>query len=243
MARFDGRAYDELRKIVISRHYIKHAPGSVLVEMGETKVLCTATYDDRPPHHMKGSGKGWISAEYSMLPRSTPERNQRERSKVGGRTQEIQRLIGRSMRSVAELEKLGECTIWLDCDVIQADGGTRTASITGAYVALVDLLNSMPQFEGKFPVSDFLAAVSVGIVDGECVLDLCYAEDFRAQVDMNVVMTASGKIVEVQGTAEGFPFDRAELDMLLDLGTSGVKRICEAQRAALGDVAERIRQL
>ena len=206
MIRFDGRANDEIRKLVINRHYIKHAPGSVLVEMGETKVLCTATYDDRPPHHMKGTGKGWISAEYSMLPRSTPERNQRERSKIGGRTQEIQRLIGRTMRSIVELEKLGECTIWLDCDVIQADGGTRTASITGAYVALIDLLSSMPQFEGKLPVSDFLSAVSVGILNKECILDLCYAEDSKAQVDMNIIMTASGKIVEIQGTAEGFPF-------------------------------------
>jgi len=240
MIRFDGRANDEIRKLVINRHYIKHAPGSVLVEMGETKVLCTATYDDRPPHHMKGTGKGWISAEYSMLPRSTPERNQRERSKIGGRTQEIQRLIGRTMRSIVELEKLGECTIWLDCDVIQADGGTRTASITGAYVALIDLLSSMPQFEGKLPVSDFLSAVSVGILNKECILDLCYAEDSKAQVDMNIIMTASGKIVEIQGTAEGFPFSRTELNKLIDLGEHGVRLICDVQKAALGEIVERI---
>jgi ribonuclease PH len=234
-----------LRPVHITRHYIKHAPGSVLVEMGDTKVLCTATYDDRPPLHVKGTGRGWVTAEYAMLPRSTPERTPRERGagRIAGRTQEIQRLIGRALRSVVSAADLGECTIWIDCDVIQADGGTRTASITGAFVALADLLDSMPDWEGKpLPVTDFLAAVSVGVVNEEMLLDLCYSEDSGAQVDMNIVMTGSGGLVEVQGTAEGRPFSREELDALLDLGRSGIERLCEAQRAALGAVSERIQR-
>ena len=242
--RVDGRKLDQIRDCVITRQYIKHAPGSVLVEMGDTKVLCVATYDEKPPHHLKGSGKGWVTAEYALLPRSTSVRNTRERNngKIGGRTHEIQRLIGRSLRSVVDLESLGECTIWIDCDVIQADGGTRTASTTGAYVALVDLLATLPQYQDKpLPLSDFLAAVSVGIVDDECMLDLCYIEDSSAQVDMNVIMTKGGKIVELQGTAEGEPFSSEQLFELYNLGRKGVLDLCAIQEEALGDISCRIR--
>jgi ribonuclease PH len=192
--RFDGRELDQTRPVSITRHYIKHAPGSVLVEMGDTKVLCAATYEERPPMHTKGTGRGWITAEYAMLPRATIDRTPRERNRgrIAGRSQEIQRLIGRSLRSVVDMESLGECTIWIDCDVIQADGGTRTASITGAYVALIDLLDSMGQWEGKpLPVHDFLSAVSVGLVGGELMLDLCYVEDPRV---VNMEKTNIGDI-------------------------------------------------
>ncbi len=241
--RIDGRAFDELRQVHIERHYIKYAPGSVMVEVGDTRVLCAATHDERPPMHRRGTGQGWVTAEYAMLPRSTHERTIRERNtgRIGGRTHEIQRLIGRSLRSVVRLADLGECTIWIDCDVIQADGGTRTASITGAFVALVDLLASMDKWHGKpLPVSDFLSAVSVGAVDEQLVLDLCYAEDFRASVDMNVVMTSEGRLVEVQGTAEGEPFSRADLARMLDLAEIGIHQLCDAQRKALGPLAQRI---
>ena len=233
--RVDGRAPEELRTVQIARHYIKHAPGSVMVEMGDTRVLCAATYDERPPMHRRGSGQGWVTAEYSMLPCSTHERTPRERNtgRIGGRTQEIQRLIGRSLRSVMRLADLGECTIWVDCDVIQADGGTRTASITGAFLAVVDLLASIDKWQGKpLPVSDFLSAVSVGMVDGRLLLDLCYAEDSRAGVDMNVVMTAGGQFVEVQGTAEAAPFEREDLDRILALAARGVNRIIALERLA-----------
>ncbi|MDD2200933.1 MAG: ribonuclease PH [Firmicutes bacterium] len=241
--RSDGRGLDHTRHVNITRHYIKHAPGSVLVEMGDTKVLCVATYEERPPMHTKGTGLGWITAEYAMLPRATIDRTPRERNRgrIAGRSQEIQRLIGRSLRSVVDMESLGECTIWIDCDVIQADGGTRTASITGAYVALIDLLDSMEQWAGKpLPVHDFLSAISVGIVDGELMLDLCYVEDSRASVDMNVVMTEGGRFVEVQGTAEGEPFSKEDLDSMLKLAEKGIKKLCAHQREALGVVAERI---
>lgn len=241
--RIDGRALYQLRPVTMTRHYIKHAPGSVLVEMGDTKVLCTATLDERPPLHTRGTGKGWVTAEYAMLPRATQERTPRERGsgRISGRTQEIQRLIGRSLRSVVDLHGLGECTIWVDCDVIQADGGTRTASITGAFVALADLLGSMGRYEGKpFPVSDFLSAVSVGMVDGDLMLDLCYAEDSHAGVDMNVVMTSGGRLVEVQGTAEGEPFSREDLSAMLDLAQTGIKELAAAQRCALGELGARI---
>jgi ribonuclease PH len=240
--RIDGRAFDELRPVRITRHYIKHAPGSVLVEMGDTKVLCAASFDERPPMHVKGTGKGWVSAEYSMLPMATLDRTPRERAgRISGRTQEIQRLIGRSLRAVVNQEELGECTVWVDCDVIQADGGTRTASITGAFVAMVDLLASMERYAGKvLPVRDYLAAISVGLVGGQLMLDLCYAEDSQAEVDMNVVMTSLGGLVEVQGTAEGAPFSREDLDGLLDVAAGGIRQLCRAQREALGDVAGRI---
>ncbi len=241
--RVDGRALDELRAVKITRRYIKHVPGSVMVEMGDTRVLCAATHDERPPMHRRGSGQGWITAEYAMLPCSTLERTPRERNtgRIGGRTHEIQRLIGRALRSVVRLGDLGECTIWVDCDVIQADGGTRTASITGAFLAVVDLLASMDKWQGKpLPVSDFLSAVSVGMVDGQLMLDLCYAEDSHARVDMNVVMTSGGQLVEVQGTAEGEPFSRGDLADMLDLAETGICRLCEAQKDALGPLAERI---
>lgn len=230
--RTDGRRVDQLRPVRITRDFNIHAEGSVLVEIGNTKVICTATIEDRVPPFLRGQGEGWISAEYSMIPRATEVRNQREstRGKVGGRTHEIQRLIGRSLRSVVNLKALGERTIWIDCDVIQADGGTRTASITGAFIALADALRKM---EGNVGVQEYLAAISVGIVNGEPMLDLCYSEDFAADVDFNVVMTSSGKIVEVQGTAEEVPFTRAEMDRLMDLAEKGIQELIEMQKQLL----------
>ena len=228
--RVDGRRPDELRPVKITRDYIMHAEGSVLIELGNTKVICTATIEDRVPHWLRGEGTGWITAEYAMLPRATGVRNQRESSKgrIGGRTHEIQRLIGRSLRSIIDLKALGERTIWLDCDVIQADGGTRTAAITGAYIALTDALRKLPQ---PVAVQDYLAAISLGIVDGQVLLDLCYEEDFAAQLDMNVVMTGSGKIVEIQGTAETAPFSREELYALLDLANKGILELVDMQKS------------
>lgn len=230
--RTDGRRVDQLRPVRITRDFNIHAEGSVLIEIGNTKVICTATIEDRVPPFLRGQGEGWISAEYSMIPRATEVRNQREstRGKVGGRTHEIQRLIGRSLRSVVNLKALGERTIWIDCDVIQADGGTRTASITGAFIALADALRKM---EGNVGVQEYLAAISVGIVNGEPMLDLCYSEDFAADVDFNVVMTSSGKIVEVQGTAEEVPFTRAEMDRLMDLAEKGIQELIEMQKQLL----------
>lgn len=230
--RADGRAFDELRPVKITRDVNMHAEGSVLMEVGNTKVICTATVEDRVPHFLRGRGEGWITGEYSMLPRATAVRNQRESSKgkIGGRTHEIQRLIGRSLRSVVDLKSLGERTIWIDCDVIQADGGTRTASITGAFIALCDALRKIENAAG---VTDYLAAVSVGIVQDEAVLDLDYAEDFSAEVDLNVVMTQSGKIVEVQGTAEGKPFSREQLDKMMDLAEKGIFELLEKQKNLL----------
>lgn len=228
----DGRRADELRPIKITRDVNMHAEGSVLIEVGNTKVICTATVEDRVPHFLRGQGEGWITSEYSMLPRATSVRNQREssRGKVGGRTHEIQRLIGRSLRSVVDLKSLGERTIWIDCDVIQADGGTRTASITGAFIALSDALRKI---EGNAGVKEYLAAISVGIVKGEPVLDLDYAEDFAAEVDFNVVMTQSGKIVEVQGTAEGLPFTREQMGQMMDLAEKGVSELLQKQKELL----------
>lgn len=242
--RKDRRTNDQLRPIHITTDYIKHAEGSVLIEVGDTKVICTATIEDRVPPFMKGQGKGWVTAEYSMLPRATQVRNQREaaKGKLGGRTMEIQRLIGRALRSVVDLDKIGERTITLDCDVIQADGGTRTTSITGAFVAMAMAIAKLVDAKqlSKFPITDFLASVSVGIVAGEPVLDLCYEEDSTAKVDMNVVMTGEGKFVEVQGTGEDSPFSRAELDDLLALAESGIQTMIELQRQVLGPIAERI---
>lgn len=228
--RVDGRRPDELRPVKITRDYIMHAEGSVLIELGNTKVICTATIEDRVPHWLRGEGTGWITAEYAMLPRATGVRNQRESSKgrIGGRTHEIQRLIGRSLRSIIDLKALGERTIWLDCDVIQADGGTRTAAITGAYIALTDALRKLPE---PVAVQDYLAAISLGIVDGQVLLDLCYEEDFAAQLDMNVVMSGSGKIVEIQGTAETAPFSREELNALLDLAKKGILELVDMQKS------------
>jgi ribonuclease PH len=233
-----GRNPDQLRDVRITRHYTRHAEGSVLVEFGDTKVICTASIDEKVPPFLKGQGRGWVTAEYGMLPRATNTRTQREASggKQSGRTQEIQRLIGRSLRAVVDLAAMGERAIQIDCDVIQADGGTRTASITGAFVALHDAMSVLRQRQliAAWPVRDFVAAVSVGVVAGTPVLDLDYAEDSVCETDMNVVMTGGGGLVEVQGTAEGHPFTRAELDAMVDLAAAGIRRLIDAQRGALG---------
>ncbi len=231
------RLSDQLRSIRITRHYTKHAEGSVLIECGDTKVICTASVEEKVPPHKKGSGEGWVTAEYGMLPRSTDSRMAREaaKGKQSGRTQEIQRLIGRSLRCVVDLKKLGERTIQIDCDVIQADGGTRTASITGAFVALHDAVSGLMQkgLVKETPLKDFIAAISVGIYQGKPVLDLDYVEDSACDTDMNVVMLGNGHFVEVQGTAEGHAFTRAEMDELLELAQSGIAQLIEMQRAAL----------
>ncbi|MGH9082351.1 MAG: ribonuclease PH [Acidimicrobiales bacterium] len=237
--RADGRALDELRPVAFERDFTVFAPGSVLVSMGRTRVLCTASVEERVPPWMRGSGRGWVTAEYSMLPGSTAERAAREaaRGRQSGRTQEIQRLVGRSLRAVCDLVALGEAQVTVDCDVLQADGGTRTASISGGYLALHDAFARMVA-AGRLasqPLTDAVAAVSVGIVDGVPMLDLPYVEDSRAEVDMNVVMTGSGRFVEVQGTAEGMPFSRGELDDLLALAEKGIARLVEAQAAVLAD--------
>ncbi|MET3269393.1 UNVERIFIED_CONTAM: ribonuclease PH [Paenibacillus phyllosphaerae] len=242
--RNDGRQWNELRPVTITMNPNKHAEGSVLIEFGDTKVLCTATVEERVPPFMKGQGKGWINAEYSMLPRATQVRNQREsaRGKLTGRTMEIQRLIGRALRSIVDLQALGERTITLDCDVLQADGGTRTTSITGAYVALalaIHKLNKQHNFT-KYPLTDFLASVSVGVIQGNTLLDLNYEEDSKAKVDMNVVMTGGGKFVEVQGTGEESPFSREELDSLLAAAEGGIAQLVAKQKEALGESGLRI---
>lgn len=238
MTRTNERRFDQLREIRITRNFTRHAEGSVLVEFGQTRVLCTASVEETVPGFLRGRGQGWITAEYGMLPRSTHTRMAREaaRGKQSGRTQEIQRLIGRSLRAVTDLSALGERQITLDCDVLQADGGTRTAAITGACVALADAVNGL-MAAGKIaqnPMKDFVAAISVGIVGGIAMLDLDYEEDSSCDTDMNVVMTAGGGIVEVQGTAEGEPFSRAELEALLDLAQAGVESLVKAQKQALG---------
>jgi ribonuclease PH len=233
-----GRRHDQLRAVRIQRGYTRHAEGSVLVECGDTKVLCTASVLEQQPPHLRGKPQGWVTAEYGMLPRSTNTRTDREaaRGKQSGRTQEIQRLIGRALRAVVDLKQLGERTIHLDCDVIQADGGTRTASITGAFVALHDAVSHLlaKNAIAASPIVDFIAAVSVGVHDGVPVLDLDYAEDAACSTDMNVVMTGSGGLVEVQGTAEGQPFSREELDAMIALADKGIRELIAAQRAALG---------
>ncbi len=236
--RADGRGKGILRKVKITRGYMKFADGSCLIEVGNTKVICTGSIEEGVPQFLRGKGTGWITAEYGMLPRSTKSRIVREsaRGKVGGRTHEIQRLIGRSLRSVVDLGRLGERTIWIDCDVIQADGGTRTASITGSFIALVDALICLKK-EGLFeeiPVNDYVAAVSIGMLDGKPALDLDYEEDAQAEVDMNIVMTGSGKFIEVQGTAEGAPFDSKGLSGLIRLAKRGIKRLVTIQKRALG---------
>ena len=231
------RESHQLRNIRITRHYTKHAEGSVLIECGDTKVICTASVEERIPPHKKGSGEGWVTAEYGMLPRSTGSRMAREaaKGKQSGRTQEIQRLIGRSLRSVVDLKKLGERTIQVDCDVIQADGGTRTASITGAFVALHDAVNGLlgKGLIKENPLNDFVAAISVGIYQGIPVLDLDYDEDSACDTDMNVVMTGAGKFVELQGTAEGPAFTRVEMEALLDLAQGGIASLIQIQHRAL----------
>ncbi|MGI6683934.1 MAG: ribonuclease PH [Bacillota bacterium] len=236
--RVDGRQAEELRSVKVTRGYLKNAEGSVFIEMGDTKVICTATVDDKVPPFLKGSSQGWITAEYSMLPRATEVRTIREsaKGKISGRTHEIQRLIGRSLRSVVDLSKLGERTIYIDCDVIQADGGTRTTSITGSFMALVDALIKLKEEEKwpELPVLDWLAAVSVGKVNGELLLDLCFHEDSQAEVDMNIVMTGVGKFVEIQGTAEAQPFTRDEMNEMLRMAEKGIKDLIEIQKKVLG---------
>ncbi|HET7649886.1 MAG TPA: ribonuclease PH [Gammaproteobacteria bacterium] len=235
--RHDKRAADALRPVTLTRHYTKHAEGSVLVTFGDTRVLCTASVDERVPAFLKGAGKGWVTAEYGMLPRATHTRSDREaaRGKQGGRTLEIQRLIGRALRAVVDMEALGERTITIDCDVLQADGGTRTASITGGYVALIDAVHALRKRKliKRDPIHGAVAAVSVGIVDGEPVLDLDYTEDSRAETDMNVVMNDAGAYVEIQGTAEGHAFRRDELDRMLTLAGQGIEALIAKQHATL----------
>ena len=237
--RSNGRAADALRPVSITRHYTRHAEGSVLVAFGDTKVLCTASVEEKVPPHKRGSGEGWVTAEYGMLPRATHTRGDREaaRGKQSGRTQEIQRLIGRSLRAVFDLKKLGERTITLDCDVLQADGGTRTAAITGAWVAAHDAVSWLLErgLIQRSPLRDAVAAISVGLVEGTPLLDLEYVEDAACDTDMNIVMTGNAGIVEVQGTAEGAPFSREQLDALLALGAKGVAELVELQRRALAE--------
>jgi ribonuclease PH len=237
--RLDGRAPDQLRPVVLTRDYLLHPEGSVLVEFGATKVICTASVEDKVPPFLKGQSVGWVTAEYAMLPRSTNTRTPRENRGPSGRSQEIQRLVGRALRAVIDRSKLGERTVWVDCDVIQADGGTRTAAITGSFVAVADALAKVIGPAAKAAVRDCVAAVSVGIVRGEPMLDLNYAEDSSAEVDMNLVMTGAGEFVEVQGTAEQTPFGRARLDDLLRLGERGIRELVGLQRRALDARGER----
>lgn len=243
--RLDGRKLKQLRPLRITPSYLKTADGSVLIEVGDTKVICTAKLEERVPPFLRNTGKGWITAEYGMLPGSSRERIGREsaRGRIGGRTHEIQRLIGRSLRAIADLKSLGERTVWVDCDVIQADGGTRTASITGAYVALVEAVRSWRD-RGMIeadPIKDAVAAVSIGIVDGKMLLDLCYEEDSRAEVDMNFVMTGSGKFIEVQGTAESVPFTRKQMERMAEVAQAGIRELIKAQQQVLASRAANFR--
>ena len=235
MKRSDGRGLRGLRQVKITRNYLKHAEGSVLIELGDTKVICSASVEERVPPFLRNTGKGWVTAEYSMLPRSTNTRIQREKGRGNGRTFEIQRLIGRSLRSVTDLSAFGERSIWIDCDVIQADGGTRTVSITGAYVALMDAFRKMVEAGTieNVPVKDSVAAISVGKVNGEVLLDMNYEEDSKAEVDMNIVMTGAGKFVEIQGTAEGGVFTKEEMDGLIKIAQNGIKILTRIQKKSL----------
>lgn len=236
MPRLDGRGNDKIRKVTITRNYIKYPEGSCLIELGNTKVICTASVEETVPPFLRNSGTGWVSAEYGMLPRSCGTRI--PRGKDSGRTYEIQRLIGRSLRSVTEMKYLGERTIWIDCDVIQGDGGTRTAAITGSFIALVDALQKLKK-DGKIikvPIQDYIAATSVGILNGNLILDLCYEEDSKAEVDMNVIMTGKGEFIEVQGTAERKPFSKEKLDMMLDFAKKGIEELFSVQRKLVGDI-------
>ena len=241
MGRPDGRGWDQMRDFRITRPYLRFAEGSVLVEMGHTKVICAATIQNTVPPFLKDTGRGWLTAEYSMLPASTQKRSNRESTsgRIGGRTHEIQRLIGRSLRAVTDLRSFGERTVTVDCDVIQADGGTRTAAITGAFVALVDLFRKLKEQSevSSIPVRDYVAAISVGIVDGELRIDLAYEEDSRAAVDMNFVMTGSGLFIELQGTAESLPFDRDRLSAMTDLAAAGIADLTRKQREILGGLS------
>lgn len=244
MLRVDGRGPEQLRPVRITKDYNKYAEGSVLIEIGDTRVICTATVEEKVPIFKRGEGSGWVTAEYGMLPRATGTRTFREsaRGRIGGRTYEIQRLIGRSLRAITDLKALGERTVTLDCDVIQADGGTRTASITGAFVALALALQGLVDrgMLTRLPLKDFIAATSVGRVEGKVVLDLCYEEDSAAEVDMNLVITGQGEFVEIQGTGEEASFSRAEAQQMMDLAAEGIGRLVEMQREALGPVAVKI---
>lgn len=235
--RIDGRKKDQIRNVKVTRDYTKYAEGSVFIEVGDTKVICNVSVEERVPPFLKGSGEGWITAEYNMLPRATGTRKVRDiaRLKVDGRTMEIQRLIGRALRSVVDLKALGERTLWIDCDVIQADGGTRTTSISGAFIAMVDAVNKIHKKKPfkVYPIRNYMAATSVGILNDEKILDLCYLEDSKAKVDMNIIMTDEGGFVEIQGTGEESPFDRNELNELLDLGEKGIKQMIQVQKDAL----------
>lgn len=241
LVRRDGRLKDQLRPVKIIRNFIKYAEGSVLIEMGGTKVICTASVEEKVPPFLRDRGKGWVTAEYAMLPRATQDRTQREavKGKQGGRTLEIQRLVGRSLRAVTNTAEMGERTIWVDCDVIQADGGTRTASITGAFVAVADAFAVLKKNNliKKRPLTDYLAAVSVGKVSGEVVVDLAYEEDSEADVDMNLVMTGSGRFVEVQGTAEHAPFGKKDMDEFLEIGWNAIQRLVALQKELIGPLA------
>ncbi|MDX1411646.1 MAG: ribonuclease PH [Nitrospirales bacterium] len=238
--RIDNRASDTIRPVKITRPFTKFAEGSVLIEMGETKVICTASVEEKVPLFLRDKGQGWITAEYGMLPRSTHERMSREASKgkQGGRTLEIQRLVGRALRAVTDMKQMGERTVWIDCDVIQADGGTRTASITGSFIALADAFATLKekQLIKQCPLLDYLAAISVGKVDGQVRLDLSYEEDSRAEVDMNLVMTGNGRLVEIQGTAEQAPFSKKDLDDFLEMGWTGIRRLVNIQKELVGSL-------
>jgi ribonuclease PH len=236
MARLDGRGADKIRKVNITRNYIKYPEGSCLIEMGSTKVICTASVEESVPPFLRGSGTGWVTAEYGMLPRSCNTRI--PRGKDSGRTYEIQRLVGRSLRTVTEMKSLGERSIWIDCDVIQGDGGTRTAAITGSFIALVDALSKLKKsgLIKDIPVKDYVAATSVGIVNGELLLDLCYEEDSKAEVDMNVVMTGKGEFIEIQGTAERKPFSKDKMDKMLEAAKKGIEDLFSIQRKLVGDL-------
>lgn len=238
LGRFDGRRRDQIRPVKVTRNFTKHAEGSVLIEMGDTKVICTASVEEKVPPFLKGKGTGWVTAEYAMLPRATHDRSPREsvKGKQGGRTLEIQRLVGRALRAVIDTSRLGERTIWIDCDVIQADGGTRTASITGAFIALADAVSVLKRREliKVNPLTDYLAAISIGKVGGHVMVDLAYEEDSHAEVDMNVVMTGAGQYVEIQGTAERTPFNKKDMDEFLDLGWGAIRELVELQKSLIG---------
>lgn len=236
MVRPDGRGLDKIRKVNITRNYLKYPEGSCLIELGNTKVICTASVEESVPPFLKGSGTGWVTAEYGMLPRSCDKRI--PRGKDSGRTYEIQRLVGRSLRTVTDMRSMGERSIWIDCDVIQGDGGTRTAAITGSFIALVDALSKLKKsgLIKDIPVNDYVAATSVGIVNGEMLLDLCYEEDSKAEVDMNIVMTATGEFIEIQGTAERKPFVKEKMDKMLALAQKGIEDLFSVQRKLVGDI-------
>lgn len=241
LGRIDGRRRDQIRPVKVTRNFTKHAEGSVLIEMGDTKVICTASVEEKVPPFLKGKGTGWVTAEYAMLPRATHDRSPREsvKGKQGGRTLEIQRLVGRALRAVIDTGRLGERTIWIDCDVIQADGGTRTASITGSFIALADAITVLRRKEllKVNPLSDYLAAISIGKVGGQVMVDLAYEEDSHAEVDLNLVMTGAGQYVEVQGTAERTPFNKKDMDEFLDLGWGAIRELVDLQKSLIGSLS------